>query len=372
MNQQPKILIVDDTPQNIRLLEAVLEPRGYVLVTATSGGEALEKLASEQLDLILLDIVMPGIDGYEVCRRVRADPATRLLPIVMITASGEQEKIKAIEAGADDFIPKPFNQPELLARVKSLLRVKEYYDTIQTQAAELAEWNRLLETRVQKQVEELERANRLRRFLSPQLVDVISSSGDDSLLKSHRREIAVVFCDLRGFTSFAETSEPEELMGVLREYHDAMGTLIHQFEGTVGHFAGDGLMIFFNDPLPCPNPPERAVRMAVAMRERMEQVISGWRRRGYILGFGIGIALGYATLGQIGYEGRFDYGAIGTVTNLASRLCAEAQTGQILISQRVGIAVDDLAIIESMGELTLKGLSKPVSTFNVVGLKEIA
>ena len=370
MDRQPKILIVDDTAQNIKLLEAVLAPRGYMLVTATSGMEALEKLANEQLDLILLDIVMPGMDGYEVCRRVRADPKTRLLPVVMITASGDQEKIKAIEAGADDFIPKPFNQPELLARVKSLLRVKEYYDTIQMQAAELAEWNRLLETRVQQQLEELERLSRLRRFLSPQLAEVISSGGED-LLKSHRREVAVVFCDLRGFTSFAETSEPEELMGVLREYHTAMGSLIHQYAGTVGHFAGDGLMIFFNDPIPCPNPPEQAVRMAVAMRQRMEEVTAGWRRRGYILGFGVGIALGYATLGQIGYEGRFDYAAIGTVTNLASRLCAEAHAGQILITQRICTAIEDLIQVEPIGELTLKGLSRPVPAFNVVALKEV-
>jgi adenylate cyclase len=371
MDQQPKILIVDDTPQNIRLLEAVLEPRGYKLVTATSGTEALDKITSEQPDLILLDIVMPGIDGYEVCRRVRADPSTRLLPVVMITASGDQEKIKAIEAGADDFIPKPFNQPELLARVKSLLRVKEYYDTIQMQAAELAEWNRLLETRVQQQLEELERLSRLRRFLSPTLVEVISS-GEEDLLKSHRREVAVVFCDLRGFTSFAETSEPEELMGVLGEYHAELGSLIHQFEGTVGHFAGDGIMIFFNDPLPCPNPSERAVRMAVAMRQRMDELTGGWRKRGYILGFGVGIALGYATLGKIGYEGRSDYAAIGTVTNTAARLCAEARAGQILITQRVCTAIEDLAQVESVGELTLKGLSKPVPAFNVVELKEVA
>jgi adenylate cyclase len=372
MDRPPRILIVDDTVQNIRLLEAVLGSRGYTLEIASSGAEALEKIESRPLDLILLDIVMPGMDGYEVCRRVRANPVTRLLPVVMITASGEQEKIKALEVGADDFIAKPFNQPELLARVKSLLRVKEYYDTVQAQAAELAEWNRLLETRVEAQVAELEGARRLRRFLSPQLADIIQSSGSDALLRSHRREVAVVFCDLRGFTSFAETAEPEELMGVLREYHDAMGALIHQFEGTVGHFAGDGIMVFFNDPLPCPNPSEQAVRMSVAMREQMETLGANWRRRGYVLGFGVGIALGYATLGQIGYEDRFDYAAIGTVTNLASRLCAEAHAGQILISQRVCTAVEDMVEIESVGELALKGLSKPVTTFNVVRLKETA
>ena len=369
MEKQPKILVVDDTPANIKLLDAVLAPRGYRVVTATSGDEALEKIASEQPDLILLDIVMPGMDGYEVCRRVRADPATRLLPVVMITASGDQEKINAIEAGADDFIPKPFNQPELLARVKSLLRVKDYYDTIQSQAAELAEWNRSLETRVRQQVEELERLGRLRRFLSPQLAELIVSSGDESLLKSHRREIVVVFCDLRGFTAFTETTEPEEVMGIIHEYHRDMGTLIHQFQGTMDHFAGDGLMIFFNDPLPCPDPAARAVRMAVAMRQRMDELTAAWRKRGHELGFGVGIALGYATLGQIGFEGRFDYGAVGTVVNLASRLCAEAKAGQILIAQRVCTAVEDLAETESIGELTLKGLHKPMTVFNVSRLK---
>lgn len=361
-----KILAVDDTPHNIRLLEAVLTPRGYTLLAATSGPEALQKVAEERPDLVLLDIVMPGMDGYEVCRRLRDDPATRLLPVVMITASGEQEKIKAIEAGADDFIPKPFNQSELLARVKSLLRIKQYHDTIQSQAQELAEWNRSLEERVRQQVEELERVGRLRRYLSPQLAEVIVSSGDESLLESHRRQIAVVFCDLRGFTAFSETAEPEEVMAILREYHQAMGVLIFQYEGTVGHFAGDGLMVFFNDPLPCADPAPRAVRMAAAMRARMSELTEAWRKHGHELGFGVGVALGYATLGQIGFEGRFDYGAIGSVVNLASRLCDEAKPGQILVSQRVQAAVEELAETEPTGEFTLKGFVKPVPAYNVV------
>ncbi len=296
MQSSQKILVVDDTPHNIKLLEAVLTPRGYTVVSAGNGPEALEKVVREGPDLILLDIVMPGIDGYEVCRRLRDNPATRLLPVVMITASGEQEKVKAIEAGADDFIPKPFNQAELLARVKSLLRIKEYHDTIQTQAAELAEWNRTLEARVRQQVEELEQLGRLRRFLSPQIAELVVSSGDDRRLQSHRRQIAVVFCDLRGFTAFAETTDPEEVMAVLQQYHDAMGTLIHRFEGTVGYFSGDGLMVFFNDPLPCPDPAARAVKMAVAMRQRMGDLTEAWRKRGHDLGFGVGIAFGYATL----------------------------------------------------------------------------
>jgi class 3 adenylate cyclase/CheY-like chemotaxis protein len=364
--QRPRVLAVDDTPHNIRLLEAVLAPRGYTIIAATSGSEALQKVAEERPDLVLLDIVMPGMDGYEVCRRLRDDPATCLLPVVMITASGEQEKIKAIEAGADDFIPKPFNQSELLARVKSLLRIKQYHDTIQSQAEELAEWNRSLEERVRQQVEELERVGRLRRYLSPQLAEVIMSSGDEKLLESHRRQIAVLFCDLRGFTAFSETAEPEEVMAVLREYHEAMGSLIFEHEGTVGHFAGDGLMVFFNDPLPCPDPAPRAVRMAVAMRERMAELAQAWRKRGHELGFGVGVALGYATLGQIGFEGRFDYGAIGSVVNLASRLCDEAEPGQILISQRVQAEVEELAETEPIGEFSLKGFTRPVSAYTVV------
>src|SRR5581483_3912379 len=332
MDRPARILVVDDAPTNIRLLEALLVPQGYTVISATSGAQALEKVASEQPDLVLLDVVMPGMDGLEVCRRLREDPATRLLPIVMVTASGDQNKLPAIEAGADDFITKPLEKAELLARVKSLLRIKEYHDTIQRQAAELAEWNRTLEARVQQQLAELERLGRLRRFLSPQLADAILSSGDERVLESHRREITVVFTDLRGFTAFAAMAEPEDVMVVLREYHAAMGELIFEYEGTLERFAGDGLMVFFNDPFPCDDPAGRAVRMAVAMRERVDELARDWHRRGHQLDFGVGIAQGYATLGRVGFEGRFDYAAIGTVTNLASRLCGEAQPDQILVS----------------------------------------
>ena len=370
MDEQASILIVDDLPQNVRLLEAILAPRGYRVSAAHSGREALAMVADEAIDLVLLDILMPEMDGYEVCRALRAEPETSFLPVVMITASGEQEKVAAIEAGADDFIAKPFDQAELLARVKSLVRIKRYHDTIESQAAELAAWNRELEQRVAEQVEALERMARLRRFLSPQLAELVLSSGDDSFLNSHRREITVVFCDLRGFTSFAETVEPEDVMAVLGEYHAALGDIVYRFDGTLERFIGDGLMVIFNDPLPCTDAPERAVRMALAMRGRVAELGEGWSRHGYDLDFGVGIAQGHATLGRIGFEGRADYTAIGSVTNLAARLCAEAGGRQILVSQRVFAAIEDIVVADSVGELALRGFARPARAYNVVGFDE--
>jgi class 3 adenylate cyclase len=246
--------------------------------------------------------------------------------------------------------------------VRSLLRVKQLWD-------ELAELNRTLETRVAEQVAQLERLGRLKRFFSPQLADAIVSGGAEDPLKSHRRDITVVFLDLRGFTAFAETAEPEEVMGVLREYHAEMGKLILHWEGTLERFTGDGMMIFFNDPTPVPDPAERAVRMAAAMRERVAELAVGWKKTGFDLDFGIGIAHGYATLGAIGFEGRVDYGAIGTVTNLAARLCAEAKPGQVLLSQRVMTAVEALVAAEPVGDVSFKGISRPVKIFNLLSLK---
>jgi len=364
----PLILIVDDLPQNVRLLDAVLSPKGFRVATASSGAEALDVLGEEQPDLVLLDIVMPGMDGYEVCRRIREDPATAFLPVIMITASGEEEKIRAIEAGADDFVNKPFDQAELLARVRSLVRVKRYHDMIENQAAELARWNHELEQRVQDQIEQLERMGRLRRFLPAQLAELIVSSGDESFLSGHRREITVVCCDLRGFTAFAETAEPEDVWKTLEEYHDALGDLIARFEGTLERFTGDGLVVFFNDPVPCDDAPLRSVRMALAMRERVQELADSWQRRGHELAFSVGIAQGYATLGRIGFSGRFDYASIGSVTRLSARLCGEAAPWQILITQRVNTAAEDLIVSRLVGELTLRGFRQPVRAFEVSGL----
>jgi adenylate cyclase len=371
VSEQPAILVVDDVPQNVRLLEAVLTANGFTVRTASSGPEALERVQAEIPDLVLLDVQMRGMNGYEVCRRLRESPATAFLPVVMITASDREARADAIEAGADDFVTKPFDQKELLLRVRSLVRIKRYHDTIESQAADLADLNRTLEARVEEQVAELEKMSQLRRFLSPTLAELVLSEGQ-SVLESHRREIAVLFADLRGWTSFSSTTEPEEVMGVIRSFHEAMGEVIVEFGATVGWFAGDGLMVWFNDPVPCDNPAARAVAMAVEMRRVMGDLLPRWRKRGHALDFSVGIALGYATLGKIGFSGRYDYGAVGSVLNLASRLCDEAEHGQILVTERVFAEIEHLVEAEPAGELTLKGFVKPVPAYSVRGLRETA
>jgi adenylate cyclase len=361
------ILVVDDVPKNVKLLADVLAVRGYRTSTAASGEEALAAIAADPPDLVLLDVMMPGLSGYDVCRAIRADPLHALLPVVLVTAlDPATERVKGLEAGADDFLGKPVNQAELMARVRSLLRIKTLYDEVQRQKAELQDWNRTLEQRVADGVAQLERVSRLKRFFSPQLADAILAGGADDPLKSHRREITVVFLDLRGFTAFTETADPEEVMAVLAEYHRAMGQLILTHEGTLERFSGDGMMIFFNDPVVIPDPAPRAVRMALAMQREMAALSQGWSRRGYDLQMGVGIAQGFATIGGIGFEGRIDYGAIGNVTNLSARLCGEARGGEILVSQRVRGALDGSVAMEPAGEFTLKGLQRPVPAWRVL------
>jgi len=364
----PHILVVDDVEKNVRLLADVLAAKGYRTSKAASGEAALAAIGAEPPDLVLLDVMMPGLDGYAVCRAIRADPRTAMLPVVLVTAlDPAQERVKGLEAGADDFLNKPVNQAELMARVRSLLRIKAYHDEIQRQKAELADWNRTLEQRVADGVAQLERVGRLKRFFSPQLAEAIVGGGTEDPLKSHRREITVVFIDLRGFTAFTETADPEEVMGVLREYHAAMGRLILEHEGTLERFTGDGIMVFFNDPVPVPDAAPRAVRMALRMQAEVDRLGRGWRGRGYELRMGVGVAMGFATIGAIGFEGRIDYGAIGTVTNLAARLCAEAAGGEVLVSQRVVAALGPGFDTEPCGEIQLKGFQRPMATARVRG-----
>jgi len=366
MNNPARILIVDDNETNRDILMTRLGTHGYELLQAVDGEEALASAKQHLPDLILLDVEMPKLDGFEVCRRLKKDPALPFMPIILCTArAASQDVVTGLDAGADEYLTKPIDQAALVARVRSMLRIKELHDQVQAQAADLANWNRTLEERVNEQVGELDRMNRLKGFLSPQIAKLVVSSGDSKLLESHRRDITAVFCDLRGFTAFAESAEPEDIITVLQEYYCCLGESIDRYEGTLQHFAGDGLLIIFNDPIPCSDPSVRAVRMAVEMRSRVAELAGKWRRFGHELGFGIGIAAGHATLGSVGYEGRFHYSATGTVVNLGARLCGQAGDGQILIDGRVQVATEAVASTEPLGDLDLKGFHRAVRAFNV-------
>ena len=363
------ILVVDDNSANREMLGRRLEREGHQVQLAAGGREALDLLQARRVDLVLLDVMMPDLDGYAVLQQLKADAKLRDIPVLMISAVDEiGSVVRCIELGAEDYLPKPFDPVLLRARIGACLEKKRLRDREVEHLQALAEWSKTLEHRVAEQVALVERLGRLKRFFSPQLAELIVAGGADDPLKTHRREVTVCFLDLSGFTAFAETAEPEEVMSVLREYHAEMGKLIMEHEGTLERFTGDGMMIFFNDPVPVANPGERAVRMALAMRERVAELIGKWRKLGYELDFRIGIALGYATIGAIGFEGRWDYGAIGSVTNLAARLCGDAKPGQILVSKRVLAMTERFLEVESAGELSLKGFHRPIPAYNVLGL----
>ncbi|HLY32968.1 MAG TPA: BTAD domain-containing putative transcriptional regulator [Jatrophihabitantaceae bacterium] len=366
-----EILVVDDTPANVRLLDAILTAHGYRARGVASGKQALDVVFGETPpDLVLLDIQMAGMDGFEVCRRVRDNEATAMLPVIMVTASGPEEKVAALEAGADDFVSRPFDQAELLARVRSLLRIKEYHDTVVGQAAELAAWNRMLEEQVNEQVEEMQRLHRLRRFLPATVADAVLSTGTEALLQPHRREVALLFCDLRGFSHFASTVEPEDVLTALAGYHGAVGEVVRRYSATVGWFAGDGVMMFFNDPFPCDEPALLAVTAADELHAALGPFVEHWAQRGHELGVGIGVAFGYATLGVIGFEGRYEYTAIGPVVNLAARLCDEAKSGEVLLSQAAVVAVRDRVGVAERGEVLFSGIDEPVPVWRLEGIPE--
>ena len=363
------ILAVDDTPANLALLAALLS-EDYRVTVATNGQKALELAIASPPDLILLDIMMPVMSGYEVLERMRHDDRLREVPVVVTSAVDQLESvIRCVKLGAEDYLVKPFDQTLLRARIEASLEKKRLRDQVRTQAAELAEWNRKLEERVQEQVTQLERLGRLKGFFSPPVAEYILGSGGEELLKSHRREVVVAFLDMRGFTAFTDRSEPEEVMEVLSDYHRVMGELILKHQGTLEHFAGDGMMIFFNDPIRLENPTLNAISMALEMQRSFVPLRTVWRKRGYNLDLGIGITQGYATLGAIGFEGRWDYACIGSVTNLAARLCSEAKAQQILTNDKTLARIDDIVEAEPLGDMTLKGMTHPVPVFSITGLK---
>jgi len=364
-----RILIADDNPDNVEIFRTRLASQGYEIIVAVEGEAALSLVREQTPDLLLLDVMMPKMDGIDVCRHVKADPSLPFMPIIMLTAKAStQDVVTALDAGADEYLTKPVDHGALVARVKSMLRIKALNDTVQEQSKKLAEWNTTLEKRVAEQLHQVENLSRLRRFFSPQLAEAILNGGAGDPLATHRREIVVVFLDLRGFTAFAETSEPEEVMRVLREFHAEMGKLILEYEGTLERFTGDGIMVFLNDPVVVPNPAQRALHMALAMHERVSELRISWLKHGYELSLGIGMAQGFATIGAIGYEGRIDYAALGTVTNLAARLCGEAKDGQILTNRKTLSEFEHLVDFEPLGDLNLKGFVKPIAAFNIKSL----
>jgi class 3 adenylate cyclase len=363
MRDPARILVVDDIADNVEILRMRLTSLGYEVIVAEDGEQALAKVHEAPPDLILLDIMMPKIDGLEVVKRLKADPSLPFIPVILVTAKASPKDVVAgLDAGGDDYLTKPIEHGALVARVRAMLRIKALHDEVQA-------LNQGLEAKVRDQVEELERVGRLRRFLAPQLAQAIVSAGDDKMLENHRREVVALFCDLRGFTSFSETAEPEDIMAVLGEYHGAVGPLIRKYEGTLDRFTGDGMMVFFNDPLPCPDAPERAARLAIEMRDAVAALAPSWKRRGHVLGVGIGMAQGYATLGRIGFEDRFDYTAIGAVINLAARLCADAGDGQILTSGRLAASMADVVHVDDLGDRQLRGMSRPVAVVNLRALR---
>jgi adenylate cyclase len=357
-----RILVVDDQRTNAEMVSGLLRNLGYEVELALGGEEALDLVHTRGPDLVISDILMPGVDGYELCRRLRASSATALLPVILVTSAEQSERIKGIEAGADDFLAKPVNWAELFGRVKRLLQIKALQD-------EIKQLNTRLEQRVRDQVAQLERLSRMKRFFSRAVAEAIVAGGEE-LLEPHRREITAVFLDLRGFTSFTDRADPDEVLELLRAYHATLGRTVDEFGGTLEHFAGDGVMIFFNDPIEVDNPAERAVRMALALQRAFNPIADAWAKLGHDVGLGIGIAQGDTTLGVIGFEQRWEYAAIGNVPNLAARLCGAAHAGEIILDLQTEQDIVHIAETEFIGALTLRGFLQPVPAFKLRRMRD--
>lgn len=357
-----RILVVDDQRSNVEMLAGVLKGRGYAVHTALDGQQALDQVREIHPDLVVSDILMPNVDGYDLCRRLRSAAETALLPVILVTSLDAQgERVKGLEAGADDFLSKPINWEELFARVRSLLRVKALQD-------ELKDVNEKLAERVREQVAQLERLSRLKRFFSKPVAEAIVAGGEE-ILEPHRREITAVFLDLRGFTAFTDRADPDEVVELLRAYHRTLGETVDEYGGTLEHFAGDGIMIFFSDPLPVDRPAERAIRMSLTLQKAFMPISQAWAKLGHDVGLGIGIAQGEATLGVIGFEQRWEYAAIGNVPNLAARLCGAARAGEIILDAQTEHEIAQLADTDPIGPLSLRGFAQPVAAFRLKTLR---
>ena len=367
MHNPPRILVIDDLLDHREVVRARLANAGYDVVVAASGEDGLAEIAAHPPDLVLLDVMMPGLDGMETVRKLKADARLPFIPVILLTSrTGGEHVVAGLDAGADDYLTKPIDHAALVARVRAALRIKALQDKVSEQAGELRAWNRELEARVAVQLAEMDRMARLKRFLAPQIAEMIlASPGGEAMLESHRREVAVLLCDLRGFTPFAVTGEPEDVVALLRDYHAVVGELVFQHGGTLERFAGDAIMVLFNDPIPVPDYCQRAARLAADIRSGVGALVAQWRARGADLGVGIGIAAGFATLGKIGFRGRFDYAAIGTVTNLASRLSTYATAGQVLLSGRVVQELGPEAGAKFLGEVDLKGFVRPTPVYEL-------
>jgi class 3 adenylate cyclase len=361
-NAPATVLVVDDDPLNRQLLSMSIGHLGHAVIEAGNGRDAIEVLAANEVDVVLTDIEMPEMDGYGLLEHRAGDDRLRAIPFIVISGVDEMASIiRCIGLGAEDYLPKPFDPVLLHARLGASLDRKRMTDELQQLNEHLAE-------RVDEKVAEVERLNSLRRFVSPQLAEALAVGGA-GILASHRREITAFFCDLRGFTAFSETAEPEEVMDVLREFHHAVGPMIFDHDGTIAQFTGDGLLVFFNDPVQLDDPAWNAVQLAVAMRDRTAELSAEWKRRGHELTLGIGIAVGYATCGEIGFDGRTEYTAIGTVVNLSARVCAIAAGGQILVTNKVMAAVDDRVESTPLGQTEFKGLTRPVPIHEITTLR---